>query len=202
MAIVTPTSEIEAVNVMLSAIGEAPVSSLDDPSLVDAALAQSILKETSVEIQTRGLHCNTEINFPLVPTVDGEILVPSNCARIDTTEISRDIDVVQRGNKLYDRVERSSTSFTDTIYVEMVLLFSFEELPQHVKRYITVKATRRFQARLVGSDTLAGFTTADEQEALIEFERSEAITEDNNILTDSFDTYKIISRGSPRRTVR
>ena len=202
MAIVTPTSEIEAVNVMLSAIGEAPVSSLDDPSLVDAALAQSILKETSVEIQTRGLHCNTEINFPLVPTVDGEILVPSNCARIDTTEISRDIDVVQRGNKLYDRVERSYTSFTDTIYVEMVLLFSFEELPQHVKRYITVKATRRFQARLVGSDTLAGFTATDEQEALIEFERSEAITEDINILTDSFDTYKIISRGSPRRTVR
>lgn len=202
MAIVTPTSEIEAVNVMLSAIGEAPVSSLDDPSLVDAALAQSILKETSVEIQTRGLHCNTEINFPLVPTVDGEILVPSNCARIDTTEISRDIDVVQRGNKLYDRVERSYTSFTDTIYVEMVLLFSFEELPQHVKRYITVKATRRFQARLVGSDTLAGFTATDEQEALIEFERSEAITEDSNILTDSFDTYKIISRGSPRRTVR
>jgi len=202
VAIVTPTSEIEAVNVMLSAIGEAPVSSLDDPSLVDAALAQSILKETSVEIQTRGLHCNTEINFPLVPTVDGEILVPSNCARIDTTEISRDIDVVQRGNKLYDRVERSYTSFTDKIYVEMVLLFSFEELPQHVKRYITVKATRRFQARLVGSDTLAGFTATDEQEALIEFERSEAITEDSNILTDSFDTYKIISRGSPRRTVR
>ena len=202
MAIVTPTSELEAVNVMLSAIGEAPVSSLDDPSLVDAALAQSILKETSVEIQTRGLHCNTEINFPLVPTVDGEIQVPSNCARIDTTDVSKDIDVTQRGNKLYDRGERSFTSFTDKIFVDMVLLFAFEDLPQHVKRYITVKATRRFQARLVGSETLAGFTATDEQEALIEFERSEAMNEDSNILTDSFDTYKIISRGSPRRTVR
>ena len=202
MAIVTPTSELEAVNVMLSAIGEAPVSSLDDPSLVDSALAQSILKETSVEIQTRGLHCNTEINFPLMPTVDGEIQVPSNCARIDTTDVSKDIDVTQRGNKLYDRGERSFTSFTDKIFVDMVLLFDFEDLPQHVKRYITVKATRRFQARLVGSDTLAGFTATDEQEALIEFERSEAMNEDSNILTDSFDTYKIISRGSPRRTVR
>lgn len=202
MAIVTPTSELEAVNVMLSAIGEAPVSSLDDPSLVDAALAQSILGETSVEIQTRGLHCNTEINFPLVPTVDGEILIPSNCARIDTTDVSRDKDVTQRGNKLYDREERSFTSFTDKIYVDMVLLFGFEDLPQHVRRYITVKAARRFQARLVGSDTLASFTATDEQEALIEFERAEAINEDSNILTDSYDTYKIISRGSPRRTVR
>tara|TARA_B100001093_G_scaffold342316_1_gene327143 strand:+ start:154 stop:762 length:609 start_codon:yes stop_codon:yes gene_type:complete len=202
VAIITPTSELEAVNVMLSAIGEAPVSSLDDPSLVDAALAQSILGETSVEIQTRGLHSNTEINYPLVPTVDGEILVPSNCARIDTTDLSRDIDVTQRGNKLYDRGERSYTSFTEKIFVDMVLLFSFEELPQHVKRYITVKAARRFQARLVGSDLLASFTALDEQEALIEFERGEAINEDSNILTDSFDTFKIISRGSSRRTIR
>lgn len=202
MAIVTPTSELEAVNVMLSAIGEAPVSSLNDPSLVDAALAQSILKESSVEIQTRGLHCNTEINFPLVPTVTGEIQVPSNCARIDTTDVSRDIDVTQRGNRLYDRDKRSYTSFTDKLYVDMVLLLEFDELPQHVKRYVTVKATRRFQARLVGSDTLANFTAVDEQEAQIEFERAEAINEDSNILTGSYDTYKIISRGSQRRTTR
>lgn len=202
MAIVTPTSELEAVNVMLSALGEAPVSSLDDPSLVDAALAQSILKETSVEVQTRGLHCNTEIDYPLSPTVDGEIFVPSNCARIDTTGNSRDIDVTQRGNKLYDRTKRSSTSFTATLYVDMVMLLGFEDLPQHVKRYITVKATRRFQARLVGSETLGAFTAQDEQDAQIEFERTEAINEDNNLLTGSYDTYKIIARGAPRRSIR
>ena len=202
MAIVTPTSELEAVNVMLSAIGEAPVSSLDDPSLVDASVAQTILQESSVEIQTRGLHCNTEVDFPLIPTVDGEIHVPSNCVRIDTTGGSRDVDVAQRGNRLYDRIAKSYTAFTQKLYVDMVLLFEFEALPQHVKRYATVKATRRFQARLVGSDTLANFTAQDEQEALIEFERAEAINEDSNILTDSYDTYKIISRGSPRRTIR
>lgn len=201
MAIVTPTTELEAVNIMLNALGEAPVSSLDDPSLVDAALAQSILKETSIEIQTRGLHSNTEINYPLEPTVDGEILVPANVVRIDTTDVSSHIDVVQRGNRLYDRKERSYT-FTDNLYVDMVMLFGFEELPQHVKRYITVKSARRFQARLVGSETLAGFTAQDEQEALIEFERAEAINEDSNILTDCYDVYKIIARGYSRRTVR
>ena len=202
MALITPTTEIEAVNVMLAAIGEAPVSSLDDPSLVDAALAQSLVKETSVDIQTRGLHCNTEINFPLIPTVDGEINVPINCVRIDTTDVSRDVDVTQRGNRLYDRIEKSYTSFSEKLYVDMVLLLEFDELPQHVKRYITVKAARRFQARFLGSDTLAAFTNLDEQEALIEFERAEAINEDSNLLTDSYDTYKIIARGAPRRTTR
>ena len=54
----------------------------------------------------------------------------------------------------------------------------------------------------MGSDTLAAFTGQDEQEALIEFERTEAINEDSNILTNSFDTFKIISRGSPRRAIR
>ena len=60
---------------MLSAIGESPVSSLNDPSLVDVSLAESILNETSIDIQSQGLHSNTEINFPMTPNVNGEILV-------------------------------------------------------------------------------------------------------------------------------
>jgi len=202
MALVTPTSELEAVNIMLSAIGESPVSTLNNASLVDVSLAQSILKETSVDIQSQGLHCNTEINYPLVPNVSGEVIVPNNCVRIDTTEASADVDVTQRGNRLYDRKERSFNSFSGTLYVEMVLLLDFSDLPQHVRRYATVKAARRFQARYVGSQTLGGFTEVDEREALVQFERAEKLNEDNNILSDNFDTYKILSRGSPRRAVR
>lgn len=202
MALTTPTTELEAVNVMLSAIGEAPVSNLNDSALVDATLAQSIINETSVELQTRGLHCNTEINYPITPNVYGEIQLPIGCVKVDTTGVSRDIDATQRGTKLYDRGERSSNKFTTTVYVDMTLLLDFDDLPQHVKRFITVKAARRFQARFMGSETLAAFTAEDEREALIEFERTEAITEDSNILTDSYDTYKIIARGTPRRTTR
>ena len=202
MALVTPTSELEAVNIMLSAIGESPVSTLNNASLVDVSLAQSILKETSVDIQSQGLHCNTEINYPLVPNVSGEVIIPNNCVRIDTTEASADVDVTQRGNRLYNRKERSFNSFSGTLYVEMVLLLDFSDLPQHVRRYSTVKAARRFQARYVGSQTLGGFTEVDEREALVQFERAEKLNEDNNILSDNFDTYKILSRGSPRRAVR
>jgi len=202
MALIAPTSKIEAVNIMLSAIGESPVSSLNNPSLVDVSLAESILDETSVDIQTQGLHCNTEINYPLTANVNGEIIVPTNCVRIDTTETSADIDVTQRGNRLYDREERSFTSFTGTLRVEMVLLLDFEDLPQHVRRYTTVKAARRFQGRYIGSESLGGFTEIDEREAMVQFERAEKLNEDNNILSDNFDTYKILSRGSPRRAVR
>jgi len=198
----TPTTKIEAVNIMLSAIGESPVSSLDDPSLVDVSLAESILNETSIDIQSQGLHSNTEINFPMTPNVNGEILVPNNCARIDTVGESRDVDVAQRGNRLYDKIKRSYTTFSGTYYVDMVLLLEFNDLPQHVRRYITVKAARRFQGRFMGSDGLAAFTEIDEREALVAFERAEKLNEDNNVLTDNYDAFKIISRGAPRRAVR
>ncbi len=198
----TPTSKIQAVNIMLASIGEAPVSSLDDATLADVSIAESILDETNVEIQSRGLHCNTEINYPLTPNTDGEIDLPANCVSVDTTGQSVTTDVVQRGTRLYDRGERSFTSFSGTLFVTMVLLLEFTDLPQHVRRYITVKSARRFQNRILGSQTLSGFTQADENEALLYFEQLEAQTQDYNVLNDNFTTRKIVNRGVLRRALR
>lgn len=196
------TTKLEAVNIMLASIGESPVSSLEGSSLVDVSIAVSIIDETSRSIQAMGLHCNSEHDFPLVPNTDGELLVPSNCLKIDTTHSSQDVDVVQRGSRLYNRKTFSYTTFVGTYYVDMVLLLNFEDLPEHVKRYITVKSARRFQARFMGSETLGGFTERDESEAIIYFEQCEAQTEDSNMLTDSYDIAKIVIRGAPRRAVR
>lgn len=198
----TPTSKIQAVNIMLASIGEAPVSSLDDATLADVSIAESILDETNVEIQSRGLHCNTEINYPLTPNTDGEIDLPANCVSVDTTGQSVTTDVVQRGTRLYDRGERSFTTFSGTLFVTMVLLLEFTDLPQHVRRYITVKSARRFQNRILGSQTLSGFTQADENEALLYFEQIEAQTQDYNVLNDNLTTRKIVNRGVLRRALR
>tara|TARA_B100000029_G_scaffold402745_1_gene402343 strand:+ start:132 stop:695 length:564 start_codon:yes stop_codon:yes gene_type:complete len=187
---------------MLSSIGEAPVSSLDDASLVDVSIAKSILSETSRAIQSQGLHCNTELEYVLTPNTDGELIVPTNCVKIDTSGTSADVDVVQRGSRLYDREKFSYTDFSGTYYVDMVLLLDFADLPEHVKRYITVKSTRRFQARFMGSETLGGFTEKDETEALVYFEQCEAQTENRQMLLDNYDISKIIVRGAPRRAIR
>ena len=84
----------------------------------------------------------------------------------------------------------------------MVLLLEFNDLPQHVRRYITVKSARRFQNRILGSTTLSGFTQADENEALLYFEQLEAQTQDYNVLNDNFTTRKIVNRGVLRRALR
>lgn len=198
----TPTTELEAVNIMLASIGESPVSSLDDAQLVDVSIAKSILDETSRALQSQGLHCNTEHEYPIVPDTDGQLNVPSNCVKIDTSGSTSDVDVVQRGTRLYDRKKFSFTTFDGTYYVDMVLLLDFNDLPEHVKRYVTVKSARRFQGRFMGSDTLGGFTEKDESEAMVYFEQCEAQTEDNNMLLDNYDVSKIIIRGAPRRAIR
>ena len=84
----------------------------------------------------------------------------------------------------------------------MVLLLEFTDLPQHVRRYITVKSARRFQNRILGSQTLSGFTQADENEALLYFEQLEAQTQDYNVLNDNLTTRKIVNRGVLRRALR
>lgn len=196
------TKELDAVNMMLSAIGEAPVSSLTDPSLLDASLAKEVLDQTNLSVQTAGLHCNTVLNQKLIPNAaTNEISVGTLTLKVDSTGQSAHRDVVQRGTKLFDR-DNNLFTFTESIYVDRVELIPFEDLPQHVRRYVMTKASRRFQTRFMGSEVLAGFTAQDEQEALIEFERTEAQTEDRNLLTGSYDTYKIIARGAPRRTTR
>ena len=70
----------------------------------------------------RGLHCNTEINYPITPNVVNEILLPLTCVKVDTTGVSRHIDATQRGNRLYDRGERSFTSFNKTVHVDMTFI--------------------------------------------------------------------------------
>ena len=77
MVQLTKTTQLEAVNVMLSAIGEAPVSSLENSQLEDVAVAQNILNETIVDVQTTGYNFNSEYNYKISPDTDSIINVPN-----------------------------------------------------------------------------------------------------------------------------
>ena len=45
---ITPTTELQSVNTMLSVIGEAPVNSITGTTTVDVSVAKNILDETSM----------------------------------------------------------------------------------------------------------------------------------------------------------
>ena len=63
MTIQTRTTELEAVNTILSTIGEAPINSLTGALPVDATVAKNVLSEIAREVQSAGWHFNTHYKF-------------------------------------------------------------------------------------------------------------------------------------------
>jgi hypothetical protein len=190
----TPLTELDSVNIMLGAIGEAPVSTLNAGDLEEVSIAQSILKDTSHAIQEIGWQFNTERDYPLVPDVNGAITLAANIVRVDqdTDADSGDYDLIQRGTQLYDRKNHTAV-FTATIKAEVVFLLPFSSLPPIARRYITLKAARIFQARHIGSDTLHAFTEEDERDAKMAFEEAEGENTDGSIF-DNYTVYRSLDR--------
>ena len=194
------TTELEAVNIMLSAIGEAPVSSLENSSLEDVTVAKNILNETIVDVQTVGYNFNSEYNYKLTQDTDGNINVPNNAVYVDVSNKGSSVgkDLILRGERLYDR-ENQTYTFSESVYVDMTLILPWDELPQYARRYITIKAARRFQNRVLGATELNGFTQLDENEALVSMEQNDSRSEDANILGGNWGVYRVLHRNGARR---
>lgn len=186
----TPTTELEAVNLMLVSIGEQPVNTLEQPGVSEVSIARDILHQVSRQVQAIGLRCNSESNYRLPVDVDGYIILPSNTLSVDASDPT--MDVVQRGNKLYDR-KNHTYKFAQGVEVDIVFFLPFEELPQVVRDYIAIRAARVFQAKTVGSEALHAFTAEDEQKAYLALVAAEIDSGDYNIFNNS-DIQRMLQR--------
>lgn len=189
MPALTPTSELEAINLMLRAIGESPVNSVTGSGNVDADMAGETLRFTSRNLQKRGWHWNTLEGLTLLRTaVTNEITVPANTLKVDTSGNSKSRDAVLRGQRLFDR-DNNTYSWDADLEVELVEFLAFEDLPETARSYIALSASRRFQQDRVGSETLAKFHAVDEAHAWADLQREETENGDYSI----FDSYSVAS---------
>jgi len=187
----TPITELQAVNVMLSIIGEQPINTFEGTTYTEALLARTALHNTSRAIQTEGLACNTEEDYPLAPTIDGYYMIPNDALEINPSE--RGLDVVQRGDKFYDRYDHTYVFTTTSMNVDIIFFLEFTKLPAAARYYITIKAGRRFAEDTIGSVDIANFTEDDENQALAAMMRTEAKADDRTLL-DNPDIYKVVRR--------
>lgn len=179
--LLTPTTELEAVNILLGTVLEAPVNTLLGTTSADAQRAIAVLSEVSREIQQDGYNFNSEKGYTLAPDAfTGEIPLPLNCLNVDSVQQDAGIDVVARGKRLYDRVKHTYR-FDRSITVDMTVLLPFDELPEAVRRYITIRAARVFQKRTLGDGSLDAFTAQDEALAWRSFRRVVGRNSDHNI---------------------
>lgn len=184
-------TQIEAVNIILESIEEAPVSSLLVPGIRPLEKAKACLLESMRLVQTPGWKFNTEMDFPLVRTTDGTIPLADNVLSVDVNPEFTDVDPVQRGTRLYDAKNRSYT-FTRDLKATVVFLLEWDELPQAARHYITVKAARIAQGRSPVSDSTYRFTEDDETHALLAFSDQESSVGDHNMLRDSWSVAGIL----------
>ena len=193
---VAATTELEAINIMLAAIGEAPVNSLTGQVPVDVRIAQSTLIEVNKRIQSEGWSFNTEIDVTLVRNqTTKQIELSTDILRIDANIHQHPtIDPIQRGLKLYDRLN-NRYEFEEDLICTVVYFRSFIELTEPARRYINIKAARIFVDRLVSDDGLRTYTEQDETRARAILMETDLSNGDHNILrgdpslTSVFDTY-------------
>lgn len=176
-------TKLEAVNMLLDAIGEDRVSSLQS-GLADAEKAEAKIDEISRELQSRGYWCNTVYGLTLSPDSNGNIILPSNALKVDTSEENEFERIATRGNKLYD-LENNTLVFDHDIKVDIVQVLDFDDLPFELQNFIVCRAGRVFQEGAMGSASLDGFTKRREMEAQTSWEASVADVEDSNVIRDS-----------------
>ena len=195
------STKLDAVNVMLSIIGEAAVNSLSS-GLLDAEMAETILDNITRSVQSTGCSFNEEIGYTLSPDSKGHLNLPANCVRVDLSQTeskyrNSTFDYVQRGSKLYDKINHTYV-ISDPVVVDMIVLLDFEELPEAARRFITIRAGRSFQERVVGSDTLSSLTADDENTAWLDLLHAESDVNDHNIFDDS-SVSRVVNRSITNR---
>ena len=188
---------------MLSTIGESPVNSLTS-GLVDADTAETILNEVSRSVQAHGWNFNSEPDYTVAADTSGNVVLPTEILRADlansvTKYRSTKQEYVQRGNKMYDKIKHSFNIGTP-LKLDVVVLLDFEVCPEVARRYVTVKAARIFQERVVGSDSLSAMNRNDEQEALFSLREMEGDNGDYNIF-DDYGTTRVLDRSSGTKVI-
>jgi len=168
MATLGKTSKLQAVNQMLSFIGEAPVNSLEDAGGVgDVSLAERTLDEVTVEVLSQGWHFNTNYDVVHTPDANKQIVLSDTVLRIDTkVGVYGNMDVSLRGNKLYNRADNSYEFDESEIKTTEVMSLPWEDLPEAARRYITLRSARLFQDRAVGAEDLREVGMREELSAL------------------------------------
>lgn len=148
-ATITDT-ELSAVNQILGAVGQAPITTLDETN-PDTAIVYSTLVEVNREVQAEGWSFNRELEYPIARDSNNHILVPSNVLQITLARLpeNRAIDVVPRGGKLYNKTKHTYVWDKDLI-CDIVWLFDFVDTPQPFKDYITAKASVIASSKLIG----------------------------------------------------
>lgn len=150
------TTELDALNKVLGAVGQAPVTTIEETN-PDVAIVWATLQDCNREVQAEGWNFNRETQYPLTASATGILSVPSESLFIDLSDVpaNRGIDVTVRQGKLYNLVDHTFTWQANEVYlVDVVWQLDFNDLPIPAREYIISRASVQASYKVVGDQAL------------------------------------------------
>ncbi len=194
MATTTDTdTELSAVNSILGAIGQAPITTINYTN-PEISFIYNILTEVNKDVQNEGWHFNTEYHVKLTPDSNKNVAIPTLTLRFDLHDAEdKTKDVVVRDGKLYDLVDHTN-EFDNDVYVDLVTLYPFTDLPNPFQRYITYRAAARAATQLVSNPQLVQLLQQQEASSRATCMEYECSQGDHNYFgfkhNTNYNTYK------------
>ena len=181
------SSELDSVNSILMSVGESPVNTLNTQS-PEVAIAQKTLQQVTREVLSEGWVFNTENEVKFTVDTNDQVTLSDAVLHVDTNRFFHldTYNVIRKDGKLYDRYEHKNTFPEETtIYLDVVWMYAFEDIPQSFRDYITAKAIRKASLRMVSDLEINKALEQDEVVArslAIEYDTRQA---DYNVFNDN-----------------
>ena len=158
-------TELQAVNLLLSAIGEAAVSSLETATTVEVTQAKNLLSNVNRAAQQKGWHFNTE--WDVVLTRDSDDRIPLSESILSVYQPGQLMTIRGRSGSMY-AYDLDNNTFTWTKNLNnavTITLLDFIDSPNTFRQYVTTRAARIFQEEIVGQVSAETVNRQEEAEA-------------------------------------
>jgi len=158
-------TELEAVNILLSAIGEAAVSSLETATTVEVTQAKKLLSNVNRAAQQKGWHFNTE--WDVVLTRDSDNRIPLSESILSVYQPGQLMTIRGRSGDMY-AYDLDNNTFTWTKNLNnavTITLLDFVDTPNTFRQYVTTRAARIFQEEIIGQVSAETVNRQEEAEA-------------------------------------
>jgi len=157
-------TRLEAVNRILRAAHEHPVSTLGLGGETDSLIAEQVLDEVNRRVQMHGLHCNTaETSFTPDTGNNNRVVLPINTASVrgwnEHAYRNYFFREVSGEFRLYDGDKDPATDQFDddnVVYVQITQVLDFEDLPFPIQFWIADEAAFEYAQAVLPSNSALG----------------------------------------------
>lgn len=124
-------TELDAINMMLRAIGSTPVNNIAVPQ-PDVANARRTLDRNRRSSQKRGWWFNIDYNVLYYPNFNNEVVLPEEVISC----VLSNAKIIKRGRKLYDSVN-NTYQFKEPVEIHRsIRVLPWDEIPESMQEYV------------------------------------------------------------------